>query len=362
MKWLAILAVLALLAVACGGSDGGAADDAADGGEEAAGGEDTAPDEEVPDADGVIRMVIAPDPVWDWLTDQGIREEMEQEAGMQILDSATWDEFGVYAGGHADVVSAAAYEVPDLEEATGIPTTVFGKYNSDRSILAVRADLADSVDDICDLEGETIVSLSAVSITIMWGVYAQELCGLDLSAEGGDYDLVITDIQNMAGLVASGDAAACLCLPDFSVSQLRNEEIVPLNDGRSAAQIFADDFGNGHRGPQTNVFLAPTVWVENNQEEAAFMLSVWERGLQEWRDNRDEIIATYPQHFAVEGDEDIAFMQDWFDNVYDWFEDTVYIDDEWVAGESQIFELMRENGFIAEDASIPNFLTIEPPA
>lgn len=359
-RWVAVLAALALLAVACGGSGGGDPD----GGEDAAtaGGEAGDAGGEAPDADGVIRMVIAPDPVWDWLNDQGIREEMEMEAEMQILDSATWDEFGVYAGGHADVVSAAAYEVPELEEATGIPTTVFGKYNSDRSILAVRADLADSVEDLCDLEGESIVSLSAVSITIMWGVYAEEYCGLDLSAEGGDFDLVVTDIQNMAGLVASGDAAACLCLPDFSIAQLRNEEIIPLYEGRSAAQIFAEEFGDGHDGPQTNVFLAPTDWVENNQEEAAFLLSVWERGLEEWRANRDEIIETYPQHFAVQGPEDIAFIQDWLENSYDWFEESVYIDEEWVEGESQIFELMQGTGYLSEDAEVPNFQTIDPPS
>lgn len=368
-NWLVILATLALLATACStAEDAEVSEDGADTAGTPADAGDTATSddavaaEDAPDADGVVRMVLAPDPVWDWLTDQGIREEMEQEAGIQILDSSTWDEFGVYAGGHADVVSAAAYEVPDLEEATGIPTTVFGKYNADRSILAVRADLADSVKDICDLEGETIVSLSAVSITIMWGVYAQEQCGLDLSAEGGDYDLVITDIQNMAGLVADGDAAACLCLPDFAIPQLRNEEIVPLYDGRAAAQIFADDFGDGHRGPQTNVFLAPTAWVENNQDEAAFLLSVWERGLQEWQENRDEIIETYPQHFAAETPEDIAFIQEWLDTRFDWFEDTAYIDDDWVEGESQIFGLMKEVGFLNEDAEVPNFLTIESPS
>jgi ABC-type nitrate/sulfonate/bicarbonate transport system substrate-binding protein len=344
-----MLSAFMLLIAACGGAGEteGGEDGAAEGG--------TA---EAEDADGVIRMVLAPDPVWDWLTDQGIREEMEQEAEMQILDSSTWDEFGVYAGGHADVVSAAAYEVPELEEATGIPTTVFGKYNADRSVLAVRAD--SDYQDLCDLEGQTVVSLSAVSVTIMWGIYAKDQCDLDLSAEGGDFDLVVTDIQQMAGLVASGEAEACLCMPDFSIPQLRNGELKPLYDGRSASQIFADDYGNGHRGPQTNVFLAPTAWVERNPEEAAFLLSVWERGIQEWQQHRDEIIETYPQHFAAEDPEDIAFIQDWLDNTYDWFEDTVYIDDAWVEGETQIFDLMKENGYLPEDAEPPNFETIAP--
>jgi ABC-type nitrate/sulfonate/bicarbonate transport system substrate-binding protein len=350
---LVLLLTMALVAAGCGQSGGGSA-----GGEGSEGGEAA----EAPDANGVVRMVLAPDPVWDWLTDQGIREEMEQEAGIQILDSSTWDEFGVYAGGHADVVSAAAYEVPDLEESTGIPTTVFGRYNADRSILAVRAEDAEQYQDICALEGQPIVSLSAVSVTIMWGIYARETCDLDLSAEGGDYDLVVTDIQNMAGLVADGDAEACLCMPDFAIPQLREGELVPLYDGRSAAQIFADDYGEGHRGPQTNVFLAPEAWVDNNPEEAAFLLAVWERGLQEWRDHRDEIIEAYPQHFAAESPEDIAFIQDWLDTNFDWFEETVYLDEEWVEGETQIFELMQETGYLEEGIDPPDFTIIEPPS
>ncbi|MPZ73589.1 MAG: ABC transporter substrate-binding protein [Nitriliruptorales bacterium] len=361
------LIVLSMVAAACGGAgDGGEGAGGEDTGTEGAQGGDTGTEaagggggEEAQDADGVIRMVLAPDPVWDWLTDQGIREEMEQEAEMQILDSATWDEFGVYAGGHADVVSAAAYEVPELEEATGIETTVFGKYNADRSVLAVRAEDTEKYQSICDLEGQTVVSLSAVSITIMWGIYAQEECGLDLNAEGGDFDLVVTDIQNMAGLVERGDAEACLCLPDFSIKQLREEKLVPLNDGRSAAQIFADEYGDGHNGPQTNVFLAPTAWVEKNPEEAAFLISVWDRGLEEWRENRDQIIETYPQHFAAESDEEIQFIKDWLENTYDWFEETAYIDEEWIEGENQIFDLMKETGYLPEDAENPTYNTLE---
>src|SRR5688500_14789 len=107
--------VLALLASGCGNRPGAASD----GGGEAK------------DANGAVNMVMAPDPVWKWMEDQGIKQEMEEAAGIQILTSSSWDEFGVYAGGHADVISAASYEVPDLEEATGEPATVFGKYNTE---------------------------------------------------------------------------------------------------------------------------------------------------------------------------------------------------------------------------------------
>jgi ABC-type nitrate/sulfonate/bicarbonate transport system substrate-binding protein len=353
-RWIRLLALFSafiMLVSACGGAE------ETGGGEEETGG---AAGGEAQDANGVIRLVMAPDPTWKWITDQGIRQEMEEEAGMQVLDSATWDEFGVYAGGHADVVSAAAYEVPELEEATGIPTTVFGKFNSDRSVLAVRAD--SEYQDLCDLEGQKIVSLSAVSITIMWGIYAQEKCGLELSAEGGDFELIVADIQNLAQLTASGDAEACLCLPDFGIPQFRSGELRPLYEGRSAAQIFADDYGNGHDGPQTNVFLAPTAWVDRNPDEAAFLLALWERAVQEWQTNRDAIIDAYPEDFAAQSPEDSQFIKDWITNNYDWFEETVYLDQAWIDGEMQIFDLMKETGYIPEDAENPDFRIIEPPA
>src|SRR5215211_6153484 len=139
LRWSAGLALLAMTASAC-----------------ASGGGSSQEPGEAEDAGGVVNMVMAPDPVWKWLDDQGIKQEMEEEAGIQVLTSSSWDEFGVYAGGHADVISAATYEVPDLAEATGEPATVFGAYNTDRSILAVNPNVA--AETICDLEGKKIAS------------------------------------------------------------------------------------------------------------------------------------------------------------------------------------------------------------
>ncbi len=101
-RWRVVAATGAIALVASGcGSRPGAAEEG-----------------EAKDAGGVVNMVMAPDPVWKWMEDQGIKQEMEEEAGIQILTSSSWDEFGVYAGGHADVVSAASYEVPELEAQT----------------------------------------------------------------------------------------------------------------------------------------------------------------------------------------------------------------------------------------------------
>ena len=344
LRWMAGLAVLAVTASACA-SGGGSSKEAG----------------EAEDAGGVINMVMAPDPVWKWLDDQGIKQEMEEEAGIQVLTSSSWDEFGVYAGGHADVISAATYEVPDLAKATGEPATVFGAYNTDRSILAVGPGVEGET--ICDLKGKKIATFTNVSITLIWGMYAKEMCGLDLKEGGGDYELVITDIQNLASLVARGDADACLCLPDFAIPELSTDKITPLYDAKSAAQMWAENYGSNPDDtthPQTNVFVARKAWVEKNEEEAAFLIKLWDRGIQEWQDNRDEIIKAYPEDFAVRNDKEFAFLTDWLDNKFDWFVPTTYLDDDWVKGEQEVFDLMKETGFIEKDVEEPSFTTLEP--
>lgn len=346
LRWVAGLAVLTLAASACA-SGGGASQQPG----------------EAEDANGIVNMVMAPDPVWKWLDDQGIKQEMEQAAGIQILTAASWDEFGVFAGGNADVISAASYEVPDLEAAIGEPATVFGRYNTDRSILAVGPD--NPAQNICDLEGQRIATFTAVSITLIWGMYAKDQCDLNLKEGEGDFELVVTDIQNLASLVARGDADACLCLPDFAIPELSTNQIKPLYDAKSAAQLWAENYGSNPDDtthPQTNVFVAREAWVKKNPEEAAFLIELWDRGIKEWQANRDAIIAAYPEDFAVRNDQEMAFIRDWLDNRFDWFVPSAYLDDQWVAGELEVFDLMRETGFMGADVENPSFTTVEPPA
>jgi ABC-type nitrate/sulfonate/bicarbonate transport system substrate-binding protein len=344
LRWMAGLAAISVVATACA-SGGGSGQTAG----------------EAEDANGVVNMVMAPDAVWKWLDDNGIKQEMEEEAGIQVLTSSSWDEFGVFAGGHADVVSSATYEVPDLADAIKEPAAVFGKYNADRSVLGVAPGAP--YQDICDLEGKKIATFTAVSITLVWGMYAKEMCDLDLKAGGGDYELVVTDIQNLGDLVARGDADACLCLPDFALPQLVAGTVTPLYDGKSAAQLWAENFGSNPEDlthPQTNVFVAREAWVEKNPDEAAFLLALWERGLQEWREHRDEIITAYPEDFGVTSPEEQAYLINHLDTVYDWYVDSVYLEDQWVDEEKEIFEFMRNTGFMEENVEDPVFTIVEP--
>jgi ABC-type nitrate/sulfonate/bicarbonate transport system substrate-binding protein len=316
---------------------------------------------EAKDANGVVQMVMAPDPVWKWLESQGIKEEMEQQAGIQVLTSSSWDEFGVYAGGHADVISAATYEVPDLAEATGEPATIFGMYNGDRSVLGVAA--GSPYQNLCDLKGKKIATFTAVSITLIWGMYAKRFCDLDLRAGGGDYEVVVTDIQNLSSLVARGDADACLCLPDFAIPELAGGAVRTLYDGKAAAQLYAEHFATDKADvshPQTNVFVARKSWVDTNPDEARFLIALWDRGIKEWGEHRNEIIAAYPEDFAVRTPEEQAFLENWLDTKYDWFAPTTYLNETWIAEERRLFDLMKETGFMEEDTPAPDFTIIEP--
>jgi ABC-type nitrate/sulfonate/bicarbonate transport system substrate-binding protein len=341
IRALALVGVFALIAVAC--SD--------DGSSSSAGGESDA---------GVIRFTFAPDPVWDYLKDSGIREEMEKESGVTIIEQSSWDEFGLYAGGHADIVSIASFEVPLLEEETGRPATIFGKYNIDRSILVVPAD--SDAQTLEDLKGQKIAVWDAVSSTVIWGALAKEMYGLDFRTGGGDFELVLADLTNTGALAADHEVAGALVLPDFNVPPLMNGDVRVLYDGQTAADLYASavDAYDGYQGPMINIFMAPTDWYDTHPDEVAFFLALWDRGIQEWQANQDTIIESYPQHFAVETPEEIQFMKDYL-AAHDWFVDTVYLDQEWIDTESKIFPMLQNAG-LAESGDAPRFDVVPPPA
>lgn len=102
--------------------------------------------------EGVIRFTFAPDPIWDYMNETGIVEEWQHSTGYTIESSATWDEFGLFAGGHADIISTASFEVPYLEEQTQRETVIIGRYNAERSRILVRTD--DPAQSVADLRGK----------------------------------------------------------------------------------------------------------------------------------------------------------------------------------------------------------------
>jgi ABC-type nitrate/sulfonate/bicarbonate transport system substrate-binding protein len=305
--------------------------------------------------DGVIRFTFAPDPIWDYMNDAGILDEFE-EKGVTIETSATWDEFGLFAGGHADIISSASFEVPGLEEQTERETVVIGRYNSERSRILVRAD--DPARSLADLRGKRFGVFTTVSGTLVWSALVKEMHDLDLRSGGGDFDLVVADIQNLSNLLARGEIDACICYPDLSARELGDGRVRPLYEGKSSAELFAQLNAPGHDGPMGNVFVARRDWVDEHPAEVSAFLDLWNRGLAEWRAHRNEIIERYPQHFAVESPSDVAFMKSYVVQ-HDWVVDDVRFDEKWAVDESSIFDLMRKTGVIEDDVEDPAFLPTE---
>ncbi|CAN5526772.1 ABC transporter substrate-binding protein [soil metagenome] len=301
--------------------------------------------------DGEIRFTFAPDPIWDYMHDTGLVEEWQDETGYRIETSATWDEFGLFAGGHADIISTASFEVPYLEEQTQRETVIIGRYNAERSRILVRAD--DPAQSLEDLRGKRLGVFTTVSGTLVWSALVKQMHDMNLVDD--DFEVVVADIQNLSNLLARGEIDACICYPDLSARELRDGSVRALYDGKSSADLFAELNAPGHDGPMGNVFVARKDWVESHPDEVSAFLDLWDRGLAEWQKHREEMIEMYPQHFAVANPEDIAFMKEYVAE-HDWVVDEVRFDQKWAEDESSIFDLMRSTGIIGDDIKDPQFL------
>jgi ABC-type nitrate/sulfonate/bicarbonate transport system substrate-binding protein len=338
----AVVAVLLLVGAACGGDDGGAA------------GEDG--------ERSVIRFAFAPDPVWDHMNDTGMIVEWEEEFNTRIVATSTWDEFTFFAGGHGDIVSIGSYELPVLEKETDIKTVTFGKYNYLHVPFFTRAD--EPYETLADVpKGSKICVSSAVSNTIFWSVVASELHGLDYRVGGGDFELVINDHFLNGDLLARGECEAAAIIPEATIPLLRTGELKFMYDGQMPFTLYPEIVGTDHDGPASNLFTATQEWYEGHEEEAAAFLELWQRGVDAWNENQQEIIETYPQHFTVEEEADIEFLIDYMeDPANDWFMDDVYLTEEWVEGETEFYTLMEENGWIKPgEPRNPRYEIIGPP-
>jgi hypothetical protein len=338
---LMVLLVLGLVAAACGGGDGATSTTAAD----ATGGPK------------VIRFTFAPDPVWDYLKDQGIKDQMEQEANIIVLDSPTWDEFGIYAGGHADVISTGDMEVPLLQKESGRPAVVFGMYNLSRNVLVTSID--NPWNTICDIpKGSKIAIYSTVGPTLQWGFIAKKMCGTDYRSDGGDYQLTLADITSVAQLALDKEVEVAQALPDFSVAQFMSGKLKILNDGKPTPEIIPQ-WVPGYIGPLDNIFMAGADWYDAHVEEVKFFLKLWQAGLDAWAANKNAMIESYPQHFSVSTPEEIQWMKDYIAQ-RDWFVTSVYLTDDWIAKATELYKLMRENGFMGADEPDPRMVALTP--
>jgi len=345
IRRLAVAAtVFALVMVACGGDDGGGSGDT--GGGDTGGG-------------GSLRFVFSPDPVWNWLEDEGILADMEQESGITIERNESEDEFAFFAGGHADVVSTGSYETPVLEAETGVQTVTIGKYNKAKDIIVVAAD--SGYDTFDDLEPGCKVGVESFSgSTIVWQALAKDLHGRTLGEGGDDLQMAITDFNTAPELVLSGDLCAGVTSIYNAASYLMDGSVVGLYDNKSASQLYGEEYVPGHEGMDSNNFVVTKTWYDEHPEEVAFFLQVWDRGLEEWATNKDAILDAYPDDFGYKDPEELDFLKKWYSTEFDEFVDTVYLDEEWIQGEQQITDLLIGAGLVPEDTPPSIHVCIDP--
>jgi ABC-type nitrate/sulfonate/bicarbonate transport system substrate-binding protein len=345
--WAAIVAVLTLVVAACGG--GSAADD-----------ERT-----------VIRFAFAPDPVWDYMNDQGMIVAWEEEFNTRIVTTSTWDEFTFFAGGHGDIVSMGTQEIPVLEQETGIDTVTFGKYNYQRVPMMTRADTG--YNDLTDVPpGSKICVSGPTSNTGFWTVAANELHGLDYRVGGGDFDLIVNDHFVNPQNLLNGDCEAAAIIPEAAAPYLRTGELVLMYDGQAPFQLYRtfSPTDDGQKHVMSNLFTSTKEFADAHPEALEAFLVLWQRGIDAWSDPaiQAEIIETYPQHFAVEKPEDIAFIQDYMAGDGDWFVDSVYLESQdWIDNEQAIWDFMTElnpdnANYLEPGFEKAEFIVIAPPS
>jgi ABC-type nitrate/sulfonate/bicarbonate transport system substrate-binding protein len=332
--------VLALVTLgACGGDDGGSGDGGGDG--------------------GTMRFVFSPDPVWNWLEDEGILDEMEQESGITIQRNESEDEFAFFAGGHADVVSTGSYETPVLEAEAGVETVTIGKYNKAKDIIIVKADSGYETFD--DLEPGCKLGVESFSgSTIVWQALAQDLHGRTIGEGPDDIQMAITDFNTAVDLVQTGDLCAGVTSIYNAAGALMDGSVVGLYDGKSASQLYGEEYVPGHEGMNSNNFVVLKSWYDEHPEEVAFFLEVWDRGLQEWETNRDAILDAYPEDFGYKNPEELAFLKEWYETQFNEFTETVYLDETWIEGELQVTDLLADAGLVPEGQPAPIHVCIDP--
>ena len=298
-----------------------------------------------------IRLALAPDPVWQWLQDSGTVAEWEAANNINIEASSPFDQFSAFAGGHTDVVVINALEVPQFVEQSDREPVVVGKFTTDRSFLAVRR--TSRAETLNDLVEARITVDSALGSALLWGVIAEAMYDLDFRVDSPDFDLVVVESASVADLVMRGDVEACICLPDFSVSDLADGRLRPLYAGRSAAEIYAEEvIGDPQALPIAEAFVVDKQWLDENRKAVEALLGLWEVGVQNWASGKDQLIASYPHLLSVQSDEEINWMTDYM-TAHDWVTPSVYLTQEDSKIQADIFARMHSIGLVPDDASEP---------
>jgi ABC-type nitrate/sulfonate/bicarbonate transport system substrate-binding protein len=202
-----------------------------------------------------------------------------------------------------------------------------------------------------------------VSTTILWSVIADQLHNIDYRVGDGKFDIVVEDYFALPDMLMNDECTVVATIPEAAATMLRTGDVEVMYDDRPPWQVYRDEVCQcEHKGMMSNLFVATEEWYDAHPDQAAAFLELWQRGIDLWHQNKEEIVGLYPQHFAVETEEDIEWMVDYMEGPYDWFVDTVYMDEEWIDRETELYGYMRQAGWMTADTEIPRFEALAPPS
>ena len=332
----AVVATMACFAAACGG--GGAAPQSGSGSGTADG-----------EAAQVVRLALAPTATWNWLADSGELEAWERQHGVRVEASNPFAPFTAFVSGHADIVLVPALDVPSFADSGERAPVVFGKHSTDRSVVLTRR--TTQAEDLSDVVEGRIAVRNELGSTLLWGLIAAQAHSLDLTDGSGDFDFVVSSFD-VADVVERGEAAACICFPDQSVSELSTGMLHALYAGQPAGEMYARLAGLGDAEPLDEVLVADVGWLADNPDLADAFLDLWQRGLDAWNRDPRSVIEQYPQMFSVESDEQIAWLAEYAAG-RNWAAETVRITEQERDQYLRSLGRLRDLGLIDADLGDP---------
>lgn len=302
----------------------------------------------LPETSRIRLAVPTRDPVWDWSNSMGPVDEWRGTNSIQLEADSPPNRFAALAGGHVDVAVINAWDVVQLAERTDFDPVIIGKHSTDETFLGVSRN--SPARDLRDLSGGSIAVDGEFGSTLIWGVLASELYGLNLHTDSSDFQITIAERASLADLVVSGAVDACICRPQFSVQHLLDERLRRLYDGRTGGEIYLDELGSGpRRAPMTQALVTSREWYDSNPNAVSSVLALWQSVLDNWRLHVRDVVVEFPNRFSVETDDQINWMVDYLAE-HDWFLHSTYLDSSDARTYMDLIDRMQRIGLISPDA------------
>lgn len=299
---------------------------------------------------GLVRLAVpARDPAWDWSRSMGAASARGEANDIRLEVSTPPNPFAALAGGHADVAVLNAWDVTELADRTDFDAVIIAKHTTDETFLGVGR--ASPARDIRDLSGGSIAVDSEFGSTLLWGVIAHDLYGLDLHADSKDFVVTLAESASLADLVVNGDVDACVCRPQFSAQHLQDESLRVLYDGRTGTEVYLDELNIGsEREPMSQALITSREWYSDNSGAAVGLVSLWEAVLGDWALNIENVVVEYPNLFSAQTREQIDWILGYLAE-NEWFHRSAYLDADDAAAYLELISRMQRIGLVSADAS-----------